>query len=37
MTGVGSPYEAPDAPDLEVAPGTPLEDAVERVLATLAR
>ncbi|MEA2310278.1 MAG: adenylylsulfate kinase [Solirubrobacteraceae bacterium] len=37
MTGVGSPYEAPEAPDLEVAPGTPLEDAVERVLATLAR
>jgi adenylyl-sulfate kinase len=37
MTGVGSPYEAPTDPDLEVAPGTPIEDAVERVLATIAR
>jgi adenylyl-sulfate kinase len=35
FTGVGQPYEEPDAPELEIAPGEPLEDAAERVLAAL--
>ena len=35
FTGVGAPYEAPEAPDLEVAFGTALDDAVARVLAAL--
>ena len=35
FTGVGQPYEAPEAPDLEVPSGEPLEDAAERVLAAL--
>jgi adenylyl-sulfate kinase len=35
FTGVGQPYEAPDAPELEIALGEPLEDAAERVLAAL--
>jgi bifunctional enzyme CysN/CysC len=35
FTGIGQPYEAPEAPELEVAFGEPLEDAAERVLALL--
>jgi len=35
FTGVGQPYEAPEAPDLEIGPEEPLEDAVARVLAAL--
>src|SRR5688500_721410 len=35
FTGVEQPYEEPDAPELEIALGEPLEDAAERVLATL--
>ena len=35
FTGVGQPYEEPDAPELEIALGEPLEDAAERVLAAL--
>ncbi len=37
LTGVGSPYEAPAAPDVAVgAPGEAIEAAVDRVLAALA-
>jgi adenylyl-sulfate kinase len=35
FTGVGQPYEAPEAPDLEVPLGEPLETAADRVLAAL--
>jgi len=35
FTGVGQPYEAPEAPELEIAPGEPLERAADRVLAAL--
>ena len=35
LTGIGQPYEAPEAPDLEIGPEEPLEDAVARVLAAL--
>ena len=35
FTGVGQPYEAPEAPEVEVPFGEPLEDAAERVLAAL--
>jgi adenylyl-sulfate kinase len=35
FTGIGQPYEAPESPDLELAPGESLESAVERVLAAL--
>ena len=35
FTGVGQPYEEPEAPDLEVAFGEPLEDAAERVVVSL--
>jgi adenylyl-sulfate kinase len=35
FTGIGQPYEEPESPDLEIAPGDPLESAVERVLAAL--
>src|ERR671914_1943673 len=35
FTGVGQPYEEPEAPELEIAPGGTLESAVERVLAAL--
>jgi adenylyl-sulfate kinase len=37
FTGVGAPYEEPEAPELEIAPGEPLEAATERVLAVLRR
>jgi adenylyl-sulfate kinase len=37
FTGVDDPYEVPAAPDLAIQPGLPLTDAVDRVLATLAR
>jgi adenylyl-sulfate kinase len=37
FTGVDDPYEVPATPDLAIEPGLPLHDAVERVLATLAR
>ena len=37
FTGVDDPYEVPAAPDLALEPGVPLADAVDRVLATLAR
>ena len=35
FTGVGQPYEAPEAPELEVPFGQPLESAAECVLAAL--
>ena len=35
FTGVGQPYEEPEAPDLEVPLGEPLDDAAARVLAAL--
>jgi adenylyl-sulfate kinase len=35
FTGIGQPYEEPDAPDLEVPFGEPLEEAASRVLAAL--
>src|SRR5918992_6400029 len=35
FTGIDDPYEAPEHPDLEIAPGGTLESAVERVLAAL--
>jgi adenylyl-sulfate kinase len=35
MTGVGAPYEPPEAPDLRVEPDEPLDVAVDRVLALL--
>jgi bifunctional enzyme CysN/CysC len=37
FTGVDDPYEVPAHPDLSLEPGLPLADAVDRVLATLAR
>src|SRR4051812_27346904 len=37
LTGVGDPYEPPDAPDVVIAGGEPLDDAVTRVLAALPR
>jgi adenylyl-sulfate kinase len=37
FTGVDDPYEIPDAPDLVIEPGTPLDDAVEAVEAVLHR
>jgi adenylyl-sulfate kinase len=37
FTGVDDPYEVPVAPDLAIEPGLPLADAVDRVLAALAR
>ena len=36
FTGIGQPYEEPEAPDLEVPFGMALDDAVARVLAALA-
>jgi adenylyl-sulfate kinase len=35
FTGVGQPYEEPEAPELEIAFGEPLEAAAERVLRAL--
>jgi adenylyl-sulfate kinase len=35
LTGVDDPYEPPDAPDVVVEGGDPLQDAVERVLGAL--
>jgi hypothetical protein len=35
LEALGQPYEAPEAPDLEVRFGDALEDAAERVLAAL--
>ena len=35
FTGVGQPYEAPEAPELEIPFGEPLETAADRVLAAL--
>jgi len=35
FTGIGHPYEAPESPELEIAPGEPLEHAVDRVLDAL--
>ena len=35
LTGVGSPYEAPEHPDIEVTGDEPLEQAVERLLRAL--
>lgn len=37
FTGVDDPYEVPSAPDLAIAPGRPLADAVDAVLAELER
>lgn len=37
FTGVDDPYEVPAAPDLALDPGVPLTEAVDRVLAALAR
>jgi adenylyl-sulfate kinase len=36
MTGIDQPYEAPDAPEVELTMDTPAEDGVERVLSVLA-
>ena len=35
FTGIGQPYEEPEAPELEITFGEPLEAAVQRVLAAL--
>lgn len=35
FTGVDDPYEAPEAPDLELGPGVPVAEAAERVVALL--
>jgi adenylyl-sulfate kinase len=35
FTGIGQPYEEPEAPDLEVPFGTPLDEAAQRVLDAL--
>jgi adenylyl-sulfate kinase len=35
FTGIGQPYEEPEAPDLEIPLGEPLDVAVERVLEAL--
>src|SRR5829696_4574338 len=35
FTGIGQPYEEPEAPDVEVPFGEPLEAAADRVLAAL--
>jgi adenylyl-sulfate kinase len=35
FTGISQPYEEPEAPDLEIPLGEPLESAVERVLSAL--
>jgi adenylyl-sulfate kinase len=37
LTGVDDPYEPPAAPDVVIAGGEPLDDAVTRVLAALPR
>ncbi len=37
FTGIDDPYEVPDHPDLAIEPSTPVEDAVDLVLAELAR
>ncbi len=37
FTGIDDPYEVPTAPELVIEPGTPLADAVDLVLSTLAR
>jgi adenylyl-sulfate kinase len=37
FTGVDDPYEIPEAPELRVEPRTPLDVAVEAVVATLAK
>jgi adenylyl-sulfate kinase len=37
LTGVDDPYEPPEAPDVVIAGGEPLDDAVTRVLAALPR
>ncbi len=36
MTGIDQPYEAPDAPEVELTMDTSAEDGVERVLSVLA-
>ncbi len=36
MTGIDQPYEAPEAPEVELTMDTPAEDGVERVLSVLA-
>jgi adenylyl-sulfate kinase len=36
MTGIDQPYEAPEAPEVELTMGTSAEDGVERVLSVLA-
>ena len=35
FTGVDDPYEVPDAPDLVIEPGTPLDKAVDAIHAVL--
>ena len=37
FTGIDDPYEVPEAPDLAIEPTTPVDDAVDLVLAALAR
>jgi len=37
FTGVDDPYEVPDAPDLTIEPRTSVNEAVDAVMATLAR
>jgi len=36
MTGVDDPYEPPVDPEVELSPGTPADDGVDRVLSVLA-
>ena len=36
FTGIDDPYEVPTSPDVAIEPGTPLADAVDRVLSALA-
>jgi adenylyl-sulfate kinase len=36
MTGIDDPYEPPPDPEVELAPGTPADEGVERVLSVLA-
>jgi adenylylsulfate kinase len=31
MTGISSPYEAPESADIEIGPGEPVERAVNRI------
>jgi len=37
FTGIDDPYEAPEAPDLEIGPDSSVDEAVDRVLGVLGR